>query len=109
MKMKTRNGRGEEFRIDIRGGDGEVSRVRVLQRVFGGKFRPLEGEFTEEQVAHFELFAKAAAAVAKAISPPFDADAIVAKMNGSRRKKRAVLTLHDSGLLGASARSVGET
>jgi hypothetical protein len=70
-----------------------VHRVKILERRDGGKFRPCNGDFTEDQVAHFELFAKAAAAVAKAVAPPFDAATIVSKVNSSRRKKRSAQKL----------------
>src|SRR2546430_5695934 len=85
--MNTRN--DCEYRLDIRGKGRKVHRVKILERQGGGKFHPCNGDFTDDHVAHFGLFAKAAAAVAKAAAPPFDAAAIVSKVNGSRRKKRS--------------------
>jgi hypothetical protein len=88
--MSARFKGNQEFRMDMRGKGGKVSRVRLLQRAAGEKFRSCGDEFTAEHAAHFLLFAKAAAAVAKVVTPPFDADAIVSQLNGSRRKKRNV-------------------
>jgi hypothetical protein len=90
MRSKTRTGSNCEYRLDIRGKNGNIDRVKILERHDGGKFVQIDGKFTDEHVAHLDLFQKAAAAVAKAAVPPFDADAIVSKINGSRRKKNNV-------------------
>jgi hypothetical protein len=78
-----------QYRLDIRGKDGKVDRVKILEREVRGKFRPCDGDFTEEHVVHLRLFAKVVSAVAKGIAPPFDLDAIIQKAN-PRRKKRHV-------------------
>jgi hypothetical protein len=88
MRNKTRTGRNCQYRLDIRGKNGNVDRVKILERQDGAKFVPIDGNFTDEHMVHLELFAKAAAAVAKAAVPPFDADAILRKVNTPRRKKR---------------------
>lgn len=85
--MKTRHS-SAEYRLEIRGKGGKVTRVRLLTRKPGGKWRPCDGGFTDEHVAHFRKFAKVAAAVARAVAPALDVKAILRGANSQRRSKR---------------------
>jgi hypothetical protein len=62
MRSKTRTGSNCEYRLDIRGKNGNIDRVKILERHDGGKFVQIDGKFTDEHVAHLDLFQKAAAA-----------------------------------------------
>jgi hypothetical protein len=88
--MDTRNNSDLELRLVIRGKGGEVTSVKISERTGGGKFRPCDGRWTEQHAILARKFPKVALAVAKAAVPPFDADAIVGKVNASRRKKSNV-------------------
>ena len=62
--MKTRkDSNGREVRLVIRGKGGKVTSVKISERKGGGKFHPRNGDFTEDHVAHFGLFAKVASAL----------------------------------------------
>lgn len=97
--MKTSNNGKIEYRLDLRGSDGKVARVRLLERQDGGSFKPVEGDFTQEHALHTRLFAKAASTVAKGVVPPLDIDAIVADVNvptrGKKRTGRKSVGLRD--------------
>jgi len=77
-----------EFRIDVRGRNGKVSRVQILARKRGGEWHSCDGEFTAEDVVLLRKFAKVVAAVARGAAPPFDLSAIVRGVDSPRRSKR---------------------
>ena len=89
--MKTRkDSNNREVRLDLRGKNGKVDRVKILERQGHGKFRPCDGDWTDEHVILLRAFAKVASAVAKGVVPPFDVDEILRKVNSPRRKKRGL-------------------
>jgi hypothetical protein len=85
--MTTRKDSNREYRLDIRGKNGKVVRVKILEREGGGKFRPCNGDWTEHHVIPFRQFAKVSSAIAKGVVPPFDIGEILRQVNGPRRKK----------------------
>jgi hypothetical protein len=90
MGLPRYEGNDLEVRLDIRGKNGRVSRVKILERDVGGTFRPVAGDFTQAHSQYVRLFAKVASAVAKGVSPPFNIGAILKDVNRPRRKKRAL-------------------
>lgn len=79
-----------KYRLDLRGCNGKLDRVRLLECRNGGKFKRVEGEFTPEHALHMRLFAKAASRVAKGVVPPLDIDAIVADVNTPKHRKKRI-------------------
>jgi hypothetical protein len=86
--MKTPN--DSEYRLDVRGRNGKVEAVKIMERHNGGKFELVKGDFTIEHARHMRLFSKVASSVSKAVAPPFDLGAIVKGVNTPRQKKRVV-------------------
>lgn len=86
--METTKDSGSEYRIDLRGQNGRVTRVRILERHSGENFAPTEGDFTQEHVQHMRLFSKVAAAVAKGVAPPLDIAQILQQVNTPKRRKK---------------------
>ena len=89
-----------EFRIDIRGKHGKVTRVRVLSRENGAKFRPDTGEWSVEHVKHYRKFAKVMAAIARGAVPPLDIDRVCATRRDTRIKTppaKSERSRHDQG------------
>ena len=79
---------GAEYRLDLRGKAGKVRRVRILSRKSRGKFRPMDGDWTEDDALQFRQFAKAVSAIAKGIVPRLDVEKTVRDLNKPRRKRR---------------------
>jgi hypothetical protein len=77
-----------EYQLDLRGKAGKVERVRILSRRGGGKFRPMDGDWTEDDALQYRQFAKVASAVAKGIVPRLDVDKTMRDLNKPRRKRR---------------------
>ena len=87
--MTTRDsGSAVEYRLDLRGKVGKVQVVRILSRQGHGKFRPMDGDWTEDDARQFRQFAKAASAVAKEIVPRLDVEQTLHDVNKPRRKRR---------------------
>jgi hypothetical protein len=77
-----------EYRLDLRGKAGKVDRVKIVSRHGGGKFRPLDGDFTKQDAAQFRAFAKMASIIAKGTVPPLDVEQALRDVNRPRRNKR---------------------
>ncbi len=86
--MKSQNSSTTEYRLDLRGKGGKATRVGILVRQRGDKWRRCDGDFTNEHVTHYRKFARVAAAVARAVAPALDAKAILRGVNSQRRSKR---------------------
>jgi hypothetical protein len=88
--MSTRKGSAIQYRLDLRGKAGKVDRVMILSRQGGGKFLPMEGDWTAEDALQFRQFAKAALAVAKGIAPRLDLKRALRDVNAPPRRKKRV-------------------
>ena len=88
--MEVTKGSGREYRLDIRGRNGKVEVIKIMERRNGGKFELVKGDFTIEHAQHMRLFSKVACAVSKGVAPPFDLGAIMNGVNTPRQKKRVV-------------------
>jgi hypothetical protein len=83
-KMSEKRTDDDEFRFDIRARGGKITRLKFLER-HGESFQPVEGDFTQKHVQHANLMAKAASALSKEVTLPFDAEAIADGLNAPRR------------------------
>jgi len=88
-REKRTDENNHEFRYDIRARGGKITRLNFLER-HGESFQPVEGDFTQEHVQHAIIMSKAASALAKKVTLPFDAAAIADGLNApSRGGKRS--------------------
>jgi hypothetical protein len=86
----TKRGAAGDLRVVMICRRGKLRRMRFQELSGNGKFLPISRPWSEQDVAHVQLFGKALNRAAKEMSQRFDVEQLIAKVNTPSRSRRRV-------------------